>query len=152
MDEWLQIALIFIGVVAGGFFGVEYGNWRVGRRIHKYELLAFALLGLDWDEWHNMPAEAQKQFFKSYFREQAVPKVQRLWKMLFPDMNIPRPSPSRVVALDGKTYFVPRCPKCGFAAAPIYDVHVGVLVEASCPTHGVYRVRTPETTKKGGIR
>jgi len=127
------LLLIVIGVVLGSVLGTEYASWRMTRRLKK-TLLRF--VGLKPEEWNRMSEDQKIDVVASSIKE--------LWQSLFPEPKLPKPKPSRIVTLTGNEFFIPRCPKCGYAASPILKPPAGVIVEGECPQHGVFRVKVPK--------
>jgi len=136
MIEFEQLLLVIIGLLIGTVIGVEYSTWRLSRKFVKPFM---QLVGFDKKIFKGLSPEDKKEYIGKI--------VQKLFSSLFPQENMVPPSPSKIVSLSGNEFFVPQCPKCGYAAAPIRRI-VGSTVEAACPTHGVFHVQIPELKEK----
>lgn len=132
-----QLALVIIGIIIGSILGTEYARWRMG--IGDIVKKLFGFVGIDYKVFKKLPMEEK--------RKQIGAALATLFKDMFPQEAILPPVPSRITDSMKRQFFVPTCPKCGFAAAPILEVP-GATVEAVCSKHGVFHVKIPPAEEK----
>lgn len=132
-----QLALVIFGIIIGSILGTEYARWRMG--IGDMTKKAFEFLGIDYKVFKKLSMEEK--------RKKIGAAIARLFKDMFPQETIFPPVPSRITDSMKRQFFVPQCPKCGYAAAPILG-DPGATVEAACPTHGVFHVKIPSVEEK----
>lgn len=139
MIEIEQLILVIIGIIIGSILGTEYASWRMMRKARRYEDVVLQFLGIEPGYWKTLSVGLKKKRLAAAFRQ--------LISDMFPESNLVAPSPSTIVSLDRRQFFVPQCPKCQYVGAPVMGLP-GNTVKAECPEHGVFHVVIPETKKE----
>ena len=145
-----ELIFLIIGIIIGGIFSTEYVRWRLGigdikKYIHKLEQVGYDVLsmaGVDPQEWRAASVERRRELLRV--------SLSGVFKSLLPvEVPMSKPPLSHILGLDGSQFFVPQCPKCHYAAAPL-RASPGERVQSVCPNHGVYvvSVTEPKEVKK----
>jgi hypothetical protein len=135
--DYSQLVLIVFGVVLGSFLGVEYGNWRIGRRLSRYQRMIMTLFEINPKEFERLKPKEKRQLIAK--------KVTSMVEELFPataTMPMRPPPPSRVVTLERHDMYIPHCPHCFYTSSAV-EAKPGEWVESTCPTHGPYKQKVP---------